>query len=611
MTKQDFILLSQQEQEEFINNGGVFDSVVDTNLQAGVSLASPTVVCATVPDVESSGCSFDSPQPAPPSPNSIVFGSGEFDGFDIKNPLELLFLVNERIRTGKVKLHQWQIDFLLDFASKDFTKENPFQAIVRACNGSGKDRFIVAPCAVWLCMRWKKSIAVVTSSSGAQLDKQTCRYIKNLCEDINRQFNTELWNCKYREYSLDFGDGSKSYIYSYATDEPSKAEGYHPEDDGSKMAILVSEDKSVPDDINVALNKCTGYTHRVHVSTPGLRLGHFYDYDCIAIERKSLTTSLEVSATDWIKYHIRASDCTHIPLSYVKQMERDLPGGKFGSAFMSQVEAEFGTTDEMVVIPYTYIWRAVHKPSAWIPSLYNTGGLDLSDGGAETVLSIRNGNKLLKVIPFKFEDTQDTIEFLDEQFRENNLNHSEALIYADSVGMGKPMLDSLKRKGWKNVRYIDSRNTPRYPKTYLNRGSELFFNLRSLLEYNEIILVNDELLMKQLGGRYYKITAKGVHQLLSKQEQKSKGYPSPDRADSVNLCFWDYKLSAFSEESKSPSDESVKPFDIPEDKKVVSSFDTRSWATKNQSKWKPEQQNSFSFIEDEIAVYNQRLVINK
>src|SRR5689334_4310749 len=478
-------------------------------------------------------------------------------GFEIDDPVELLYLLDDDVREGHVKLHDWQIQFMLDYA-REWNQDLPFQAIVRAANGSGKDKYILAPCVVWTCMRFISARCVVTSSSGIQLDSQTDTYIEQLCQAANVKIHPGIWKCNYRYYEC-LPTGSP--VTLFATDEPGKAEGYHPLKFGAKMALFESEAKTVPDEIHNAQSRCTGYTHRCLVSTPGLPIGHMYDLDSVAIDRKTLTDWSKLTASDFIRYHVTAYDCTHIPRSDIERGKRNLPGGEMGAAFKSQYLAEYGTTDEMVVIPYTYVWRAYQQTASvkHIAEPFNKGGLDLSDGGDETVLTVRNGNKLLKVIPFKFDNTEDTIEFLNEKFREWELTNPEAFIYADCGGLGKPMLDRMRRQGWANIRYFSNSAQAYEPRTYRNRGAESWFHLRKLLERHELILYQDDKLIRQLATRYYKITAKNEHQLLSKLESRSRGYPSPDRADSLVLAFCDYK-STFKEEIP----EEKRPFKLPE-----------------------------------------------
>lgn len=526
-----------------------------------------------------------------------------------KDPVELLYFLDEEIASRKVKLHPWQIQFMLDFAnglSGVPTQDNPFQALVRAANGSGKDKYCIAPCAVWLCMcTTMYASAVVTSSSGVQLDNQTCAYIEQLCESAKQKIHSKCWKVNYRYYEcLD----TKSPIMCFATDEPGKAEGYHPLKFGAKMAIFESEAKTVPDSIYIAQNKCTGYTHRCMVSTPGLPLGHFYGIHTIAISRKAIESVNDITNIDWAEYHITAYDCSHIPRSYIEQMKRDLPGGENGSAFKSQVLAEFGSTDEMVVIPTIYIRRCIKNKIAHVSEEFDKGGLDLSDGGAETVLVIRNGNKHLKTIPFRFDSTEETLDFLEEKFKENNLTHPNNFIFADCCGIGSPMIQSLRRRGWKNVKFVDSRHKSRLPKVYYNTGTELFFNLRKAFERSELILLEDPVLTKQLGGRYYKITPGNIHQLLSKLEQKSRGYPSPDRADALNLAFWDYKSPYTETVSPRGMDTESNYVKLFSERKEVGTFTLKNWSNGSDSPARRlGKRPDNSLMLEQIDYYNRNL----
>lgn len=525
------------------------------------------------------------------------------DGFDFQDPYELLLYLDDDLAEGRMKLHDWQIGYLMDFAKGGVTDQHPFQSVVRACNGSGKDKYIIAPCAVWLNMRYCFARGVVTSSSGVQLDNQTDAYINQLCKAANRKIHPKIWKINYRYYEC---IPTQSPMVLFATDEPGKAEGYHPLKFGAKMAIFVSEDKTVPDEINLALNKCTGYTHRAHVSTPGLPMGHFFDMCSTAVNRKDIKEVTDSSPIDFIQYHVTAFDCSHISRNYIEQSKRDLPGGETGAAYKSQVLAEFGTTDEMVVVPYTYVWRAFNRSpdNGYIPEQNNTGGLDLSDGGDETCLVVRNGNKHLATIPFRFDNTEDTIDFLNQKFREWQLDNPLALVFADCGGLGKPMIDRLKRQGWSNLRYVDNRNTPFEKRVYYNRGAETWFHVRKLFERNEIILMKDDRLIRQLATRYYKLPSSGKHQLLSKLESRSRGYPSPDRADAFVLCFWNYK-SLFIEKK----DSLAPPYEQPKQSKPVGDFDIRSWAKTGNSNTlpNPSKGRDFSVLNEALREHNSKL----
>jgi hypothetical protein len=588
MTKDEFISLSLDDQESFVNSGGMISpsiAQVDGEEQVGaVSCVSQQLEVAL-------------------SSNQPVFTS--IDGILIKDPVDLLYLVDDEIQRGKknggVDLEQWQIQIMLDFAHSCHTHQNPFKAVVRACNGSGKDKYVIAACAVWVCMRYRNTVCPVTSASGFQLKTQTCKHTKRLCEAVNRHFGVEFWDIIERTYTMRFDPNSREFdsqIVCYATDEPGKAEGFHPIKKNARMAIFLSEDKTIPDEINDAINKCTGYTHRVHASTPGKSYGHFHDYCKMAIARKAIKSIKEVEPGDWIEYHVTSDMCPHLGgEAYKTQCAKDIPGGRNSDAYKSQVDAEFGDGDsEGVCIPYTYVWQACRNTfkTPWYAEEFNTAGVDLSDGGAETALAVRNGNKLLKLDPFKFNNQGDRVRYLDEKFKEHSLDHPRARIYGDSCGAGKPDLDRLKEMGWINIRMIDSRNTAYNPSVYKNRNAEVWFHMRRLFEIHAIILFLDQVLEKQLASRHYKLMEGKIHQMLSKQEERRLGHPSPDRADAVNLCFWGYK-SPLAIEEITDEDRPFKPEKETEDNSR-SIFTLRSWS--EGQRYKVPLRDKISDIDD-------------
>lgn len=547
----------------------------------------------------------------------------DFDGLDIANPVELLLLLDDNILSGETILHDWQIQFMMDFANGSHTKESPFRAAVQACNGSGKDKYIIAACAVWLCMRYQEVECPITSSSGAQLDNQTGAHIDRLCNRSNAVFGP-LWKVNYRYYEFQhkgkLGEPTPSKLKLFATDEPGKAEGYHPTDKGKKMAIFTSETKSIPEDITGALTRCTGYTHRVDASSPGAAAGYFYETCSAGVPREEIEDIKELSSVQTLLYKVTAYQCSHITPGEIESFAASLPGGKNSQVFKSGMLAEFGTTSQMVVIPSSMVWRSIEnlpkkkKPFEikWIPATYNEAGLDLSDGGAETVLAIRNGNKLIGMENFRLEDTEDTIDYLQELFKKWKLTHKDALIRGDYCGLGGPMLRSLKRKKWSNVRFVDSRNSASEPKTYANRGTELFFNVRKLLSGNELILFYDKLLIEQLCTRYYKLRDGAIHALLSKVEQKAKGFPSPDRADAFNLCFWNYKSTHVDEVDESPLED--EQIDVKsKEPEQAHAFDLNEWSTRQNKPFQPErvQRSDMEDLQEELANYNkQRLILS-
>lgn len=201
--------------------------------------------------------------------------------------------------------------------------------------------------------------------------------------------------------------------------------------------------------------------------------------------------------------------------------------------------ADFGGLEEQVVINFQQLVDLDNVEVDRLESEYNIAGLDLSAGGDEQVLAIRNGNELIALESFRFTDTVVLIEHLEKLFYKYSLDNQNAIIYGDAGGLGKPILDTLRANNWP-VKYVLNQAKPRNELAYLNRGAETWFNMAKLIENKEIIVPKYTTLRKQLASRYYTVTPQNKLQLESKKVAKSKGRNSPDHADAFVLAFCDY-----------------------------------------------------------------------
>ncbi|MGA3267195.1 MAG: hypothetical protein ABSE16_10270 [Verrucomicrobiota bacterium] len=86
--------------------------------------------------------------------------------------------------------------------------------------------------------------------------------------------------------------------------------------------------------------------------------------------------------------------------------------------------------------------------------------------------------------------------------------------------------------GWR-VRRVNNGATADNPDAYANRGAEIWFEGRTQIERQKIILPNDRELVAQLTTRLGWPNSKGRLELEGKQAMRARGLSSPDRADAV------------------------------------------------------------------------------
>jgi hypothetical protein len=94
------------------------------------------------------------------------------------------------------------------------------------------------------------------------------------------------------------------------------------------------------------------------------------------------------------------------------------------------------------------------------------------------------------------------------------------------------MCDALAENGWP-IQRVNNGSPASKPDAYANLAAETWFEARRMIERGAIILPNDNELVAQLTARRGWPDSKGRLRLEPKEDLRSRGLPSPDRADAV------------------------------------------------------------------------------
>lgn len=456
---------------------------------------------------------------------------GKYQKLDFINPFQLVCFYDQSIAEGIVTLHPWQREVQVSLAEAKPTNKHPCKYCLIAANGSGKDKFILAPFAIWFALTKIRSRCIITTASGTQLTSQTEPYITDLANKVNAFHGQEVFRVRQR-YIKCLLTGSE--IRLFATDEKGKAEGYHPIDAVSEMAIIVNEGKSVSEDIHEALRRCTGYNYWLEVSSAGEPKGFFYK-----------------AATKWPNViRITSYDCPHLSSEDIEEDRSDL--GEHSAFFRSKHLSLFTSIGGQVVIPMELINTLLEFPPAFeYPAWKRRVGIDLAAGGDETVVCITQGNKCLKEFWFRETDTvlaaQRIHDFLSSEKFPKDYEH----IYADDGGVGRAIIDNLVHKSWQINRVMNQWAALSDKKQFGNRGAENWYRVKRIIEEKFFDLRQlSKLTIEQLHNRHYKQSLTGGRIFLrDKREEKSEGFKSPDRADAFILSLTGLTVDDFIKDS--------------------------------------------------------------
>jgi len=393
-----------------------------------------------------------------------------------------------------VNSYGWQERVLFDL-------NLPGAVALRAANGSGKTSVVGASAALWNAAAFPGSLTIATASVFRQVSEQLFPTLhKHAVKFPGGVFNAT---------DVTLANGSK--IFGFATDESEKFEGWH----NPHLLIIADESKGIPDAIFDAIERCAP-TRLLLMSSPGGCFGFFH--------------AAFNSRRKYFRQHVvTAYDCPHIGCDWIdSQIEKY---GREHPLIQSMIFGEFMTGDaDGCVIPLAFVERLLANPPAFKDDGTVAAFVDFSAGGDETVLAVRRGNKIEIVAAFREPDTMKTIGRLIQKFRSQEL--TPAQISGDAGGLGLPIIDRLTESGW-SIRRVNNGSPALKPEAYCNLAAECWFEARVKIEKGEVVLPDDPELVAQLTSRRGWPDSKGRLQLESKQDMRSRGLGSPDRADAV------------------------------------------------------------------------------
>lgn len=483
----------------------------------------------------------------------------KYKKMDFEDAVDMLCFLDESLGSGQRVLHPWQMETLVFLSRTKFTTKIPLRFYMAAANGSGKDAYVNAPIALFLTLCKIRHRCIITSSSYNQLKTQTQSYLRSLCSRANAKLAemgiSEKAFLIKRDHIVCTLTGSE--IVLFVTDDPGKAEGFHPFPDyaEAELCIIINEAKSINADISDALSRCT-FNRWIEISSPGSTNGRFYN---------SIKSGLHYPApfVAGIKYcrRVTSFDCPHISREKIEQDR--LEYGENSIIFRSKHLAEFTSIDENVVVTREAIQKCLNLSKDKIDiGLPVRAGLDLAGGGDENALYVFDNNVCIGHETFRARDTDGvTINALIAFFHKYNLKAEN--IFADDGGIGQGILDNLAGKGWPVNRVRNQWSPIVKNGMYGNRGAELWFNFARFVQECIVVLPSDDTtLHDQLSSRFYRQgETNGKLFLESKAEARLKGHGSPDRADGVVLAFTGLTIADFRGENVKSTKIKIKSYE--------------------------------------------------
>lgn len=333
------------------------------------------------------------------------------------------------------------------------------------------------------------------------------------------------------------------FAIGLSTDEPERFQGLHNEN----VLVIGDEASGLTPNVYTAIENplSSGNAHLLLIGNPTQPTGNFKDafssplYKTFHISCFDTPNFAEFGITmDDIRSNTwkEKIDNRPLPRPYLITplwvWERYQEWGENNILFQVYCLGQFPEAGTNTLIPLHLIDFAMETVKVE-PKGVKVASLDVSRyGDDETVFAIRQGMRVLAMHTWFHQDTVYTAGRTARLLRE----YQPLICRIDAVGVGAGVVDSLLNNDFK-VEAFNSSEAALDTEIFGNTRAELYFSLGNKLQAGELDLPNDPKLRSQLADLRYRYNTKNQLFIESKEEARSRGVRSPDRADAIMMLL--------------------------------------------------------------------------
>lgn len=426
---------------------------------------------------------------------------------------------------------KWQIEVLREI--KTHLQENAgrvdmdtLRCAVSSGRGIGKSA-LVSWLILWMLSTRIGSSVVVSANSEAQLRSVTWGELTKWSAMAE---NSHWWEMSATKVvpaqwittlvERDMKKGTRYWAAEgklWSEENPDSYAGVHNHDG---MMLIFDESSGIPNPIwDVGAGFFTENTLNRYwfaFSNPRRNTGYFFE--CFHAKRDFWTTKVVDART------VEDTD-KNVYRQIIEEYGADSTQAKI------EVYGEFPAAGDDQFISPTVVDEAMKRKAYKDETAPIVIGVDPARGGADsTVIVVRQGRDLVKVLRFHGEDTMTTVGRVIDAIEQ----YKPVLTVIDEGGLGYGVLDRLTEQKYK-VRGVNFAWKTSKPAMYANKRAEMWGSMKEWLRSASIPA--DRQLRADITGPAVKPTSSGVIQLEGKKEMKSRGLASPDAADALAITF--------------------------------------------------------------------------
>jgi hypothetical protein len=434
---------------------------------------------------------------------------------------------------------------------------------IRSCHGSGKSHIVSRAICWWLdpnVHALGSAFAVTTAPSWPQIEAILWRYIRKLHTKMSLPGRVTL-DCQWhmsdqRTQRYRVGDRTEELIAmgrKPADYDENALQGIH----ARYVLGVIDEANGVPKQLyDAMLAITTNDTSRVvAIGNPDDPGSHFAEitrpgtnWNVIDIPAfitpnisDRLAVELDLPPNDRLlrqRYNVIREDVPEdvkdelVSENWIRERAKDWGVGS--PLWESRVMGRFPLITDDTLISPAMLEKSYqcHHPGLELGQY----GVDIARYGQDKSSMYRNrGFQIRLHKEWGKRDTEESADIVENELRKHGPTRPPVNI--DAIGVGSGVFDKLRRRGH-NVRAIYGSESARNKRRFKNRRAEMYWTLRTLMDEGAIDLDPDDTsLAAQLGSIRWWEDSAGRIVVESKDDMRSRGLPSPDKADAVAMSI--------------------------------------------------------------------------
>ena len=397
---------------------------------------------------------------------------------------------------------------------------------VRSGHGVGKT-FVSALAAIWWLYA-RRGLVVTTAPTKEHVEDVLWREVAERFRQTPVKFPGEQ---TLTEHKVD----NTWYAVGITAKNAGAFQGrHHP-----RLLVIVDEAAEVSEDIHLAISTlATGAENTIlMIGNPTLNVGTFAD----SFKAPDIWHPIRLSCLDHPNV---VSGQELIPGAVTREWlaERRRVWGEHHPFWGPRVLGEFPHISVKGVIPLSWLDRArndeAHQKAlqeAELARVPRVAGLDVARYGDNAcVLTIRRGDAVERIDTWAHVNLMETAGRAIRAIRDDEIK----TLVVDAAGLGAGVVDRLLELHQPVLAY-NGGHRAFTPSTFGNRRSELWWHLRRRFEEQRLWFPRNvpPFLLRDLLAPEYAIASTGRLRVETKEQLLERGFPSPDFADSLVMCF--------------------------------------------------------------------------